>query len=202
MNSFHEIVVAFAGKGVDLRPNDYITHADGVRVLSGWEGGIEDFLQSGEKEAVVPIVDDEDVKFGGHRLKGFMMLQAVQPRKLGTRRGDISFDMEEGGPAPSMKLGELIVACSMFVSYLLLLECLLYSSIAGNIVIGSGGAKTTSDPSYSPPPHGGGQCISRRDCYPVPGQGATGGLCTEGVCACTGDYTGSHCQVGTFLLKA
>lgn len=105
MNDNHEVVVAYAGKGVDLKPNDYITHADGVRLLSGWPGGIQEFLESGEKEAVVPVVDDNDTKFGGHRLKGFMLLQAVQPRKLGSRRGEIHFDMEEGGPAPSMKLG-------------------------------------------------------------------------------------------------
>lgn len=105
MNENHEVVVSYAGIGVDLKPNDYITHADGIRLLSGWPGGLQEFLESGEQEAVVPVVDDDDIKFGGHRLKGFMLLQAVQPRKLGTRRGEIHFDMEEGGPAPSMKLG-------------------------------------------------------------------------------------------------
>ena len=70
----------------------------------------------------------------------------------------------------------------------------------GNIVIGSGGAKTTSDPSYAPPPHGGGVCISTRDCYPLPTSSATtqstGGTCRDGgVCVCQGDYTGSYCQV-------
>lgn len=30
-------------------------------------------------------------------LLGFMLLQSVQPRKLSTRRGDIYFDLEEGG---------------------------------------------------------------------------------------------------------
>ena len=105
MNEHHEVVVSYAGKGVDLRPQDYITHADGIRILTGWPGGVEEFLLSGEKEAVVPVVDDADEKFGGLRLKGFMLLQSVQPRKLSTRRGDIVFDLEEGGPAPSMKLG-------------------------------------------------------------------------------------------------
>jgi hypothetical protein len=111
MNENHEVVVSYAGKGVDLKPNDYVTHADGIRLLTGWPGGLEEFLQSGEKEAVIPIVDDDDTKFGGSRLKGFMLLQSVQPRKLGSRRGDIYFDLEEGGPAPSMKLGNVIAAC-------------------------------------------------------------------------------------------
>jgi hypothetical protein len=106
INDNHEVIVSYAGKGVDLRPNDYITHADGVRILTGKPGGLEEFLRSGEKEAVVPIVDDDDTKFGGQRLKGFMLLQAVQPRKLVSRRGEVFYDMEEGGPAPSMKLGE------------------------------------------------------------------------------------------------
>jgi hypothetical protein len=110
MNENHEVVVSYAGKGVDLKPNDYVTHADGIRLLTGWPGGLEEFLQSGEKEAVIPVVDDDDTKFGGSRLKGFMLLQSVQPRKLGSRRGDIYFDLEEGGPAPSMKLGNVIAA--------------------------------------------------------------------------------------------
>jgi hypothetical protein len=112
MNENHEVVVSYAGKGVDLKPNDYVTHADGIRLLTGWPGGLEEFLQSGEKEAVIPVVDDDDTKFGGSRLKGFMLLQSVQPRKLGSRRGDIYFDLEEGGPAPSMKLGNVIAACN------------------------------------------------------------------------------------------
>ena len=111
MNEHQEVVVSYAGKGVDLRPDDYITHADGIRLLTGWPGGVEEFLESGEKEAIVPIVDDDDEKFGGLKLKGFMRIQAVQPRKLSSRRGEIFFDLEEGGPAPSMKLGEIKVIC-------------------------------------------------------------------------------------------
>lgn len=110
MNENQEVIVAYAGKGVDLRPNDFITHADGIRLLTGWRGGIEEFLQSGEKEAVVPVVDDNDEKHGGLRLKGFMLVQAVSPRKLGSRRGNILYDMNEGGPAPSMKLGKFVLA--------------------------------------------------------------------------------------------
>lgn len=106
MNEHQEVVVSYAGKGVDLRPQDYITHADGIRILTGWPNGVDDFLESGEKEVVVPIVDEDDEMFGGQRLKGFMLLSAIQPRKLSSRRGDIVFDLEEGGPAPTMKLGK------------------------------------------------------------------------------------------------
>jgi hypothetical protein len=97
-----EIVVKYAGKGSDMKTNDYITHADGIRILSG---GLDDFLNSGEGEVIVPVVDDDDVKHGGKRLIGFVMLRSVMPRKLSSRRGEIVFDMEEGGPAPSLKLG-------------------------------------------------------------------------------------------------
>jgi hypothetical protein len=112
VNEDQEVIVSYAGKGLDLVPNDYITHADGVRLLTGWAGGIEEFLQSGEKEAVIPVVDNEDEMFGGFRLKGFMLVQSVQPRKLTSRRGETVFDLEEGGPAPTMKLG---TSCSLFI---------------------------------------------------------------------------------------
>lgn len=115
MNEHQEVVVSYAGKGVDLRPNDYITHADGIRILTGWPNGVDDFLESGEKEIVVPIVDDDDEKFGGQRLKGFMLLSVIQPRKLSSRRGDVVFDMEEGGPAPTMKLGKTSHSCRLLV---------------------------------------------------------------------------------------
>ena len=95
MTQYGEIVVAYTGKGADLRPDDYVTHADGVKILTG---SLQEFLESGVKETVVPVVDDDDVKFGGKRLLGFVMLQSVMPRKLGTRRGEVEFDVEEGNP--------------------------------------------------------------------------------------------------------
>ena len=96
-SNFGEAVVAFAGKGSDLRPNDYITHVDTARILSG---GLKEFLVNGEREAVVPIVDDEDVQYGGGRLLGFVKLQVVVPMRLSARRGEIAFDMTEGGLIP------------------------------------------------------------------------------------------------------
>lgn len=67
VNNYQEIVVSYSGKGTDMRPNDYITHADGIRILTG---GLDDFMKSGEKEAVVPVIDEDDFKYGGYRLKG------------------------------------------------------------------------------------------------------------------------------------
>ena len=37
------------------------------------------------------------------------MMQTVTPRKLSFRRGDIVFDMEEGGPEPELTVGNLII---------------------------------------------------------------------------------------------
>ena len=96
-----EVVVTFSGKGADLHPDDYVTHADDVKLLSG---SLSDFLSSGTREAIIPVVDDEDIKFGGSKLLGFVMIQSILPRKLQARRGEILFDMEEGGPAPDIQV--------------------------------------------------------------------------------------------------
>lgn len=104
VNEHGEFQVAYAGRGLDMQPHDYLTHADGVRFMSG---GINAFMSSGEREAVLPVVDDDYEMGGGFKLIGFVMVQAVQPRKLQLRRGEVYFDLEEGGPAPSMKLGKL-----------------------------------------------------------------------------------------------
>jgi hypothetical protein len=101
-----EVVVTFSGKGADLRPDDYVTHADDVRLLSG---SLSEFLASGDREAAIPIVDDEDIKFGGSRLLGFVMIQSIVPRKLQSRRGEIQFDFDEGGPPPELQV--LVVYC-------------------------------------------------------------------------------------------
>jgi len=59
--------------------------------------------------------------------------------------------------------------------------------------MGPGGVKSTSDPDYDPPPHGGGPCITGRDCY------YHNGTCIEGQCRCSGPYTGTFCQVSESL---
>ena len=56
----------------------------------------------------MPVVDDEDQKYGGHRFLGFILLHATTPRKIHARRGEIFYDMQEGGPAPTMKLGRYL----------------------------------------------------------------------------------------------
>lgn len=134
--AFEEITVVASDKNSDLREDDYLTHVDGVRILNG---GLDSFLKSGDKEAVVPVVDETDSKFGGNKLIGFVLIQPVTPRKLSTRRGEVVFNMEEGGAAPAMKLG--------------------------NVVVGQDGAKSANDPLFQPPPHGTGPCITGRDCY-------------------------------------
>jgi hypothetical protein len=59
----------------------------------------------------------------------------------------------------------------------------------GNIVLSSDGAKTTSDPSYQPPPHGKGPCVTGKDCFNY------NGTCSSGKCACIGSHTGTYCQL-------
>lgn len=107
LTQYGEIVVSYTGKGADLRPDDYVTHADGIKIMTG---SLQSFLESGVRETVVPVVDDDDVKYGGKRLLGFVMMKSVMPRKLGTRRGEIEFDMEEGNDC---KLSMLFV-CLIF----------------------------------------------------------------------------------------
>lgn len=113
--AYEETIVAHASKGSDLQAGDFLTHADGVRILNG---GLKAFLKNSDGEAVVPIVDEEDARHGGHRLLGYVLVQVVQPRKLSTRRGEIVFDLEEGGPAPSLKLGRLTHPSSSSSSFL------------------------------------------------------------------------------------
>ena len=59
----------------------------------------------------------------------------------------------------------------------------------GNIVLSKSGTKNTGDADYEPPPHGGGSCITTRDCYY--GKGA----CVAGKCRCEEPLTGSYCQL-------
>ena len=125
MTADNEYSVTYSGKGADMQPDDFITHADSIKILTG---SLEDFLLSGVRETVVPVVDSEDTKFGGSKLVGFVMIQSVIPRKLASRRGDIEYDFEEGGPAPLMEVG--------------------------NIRIGVNGDISSGTDEYVPPPHG------------------------------------------------
>ncbi len=161
---YDEVVVSFADKGSELKPGDYLTHSDGIRVLNG---GLGSFLKSGEKEVIVPVIEDDDEKFGGKRLLGFVLVQPVTPRKISTRRGEIAFDMDEGGSVPTVQVG--------------------------NIVVTNEGAKTQADADVEAPPHGGGACITSRDCFNF------NGTCLAGQCSCIGVYTGSYCQVSIIL---
>ncbi len=62
--------------------------------------------------------------------------------------------------------------------------------------------KTTDDADYKPPPHGGGKCITNKDCFMgmrylnfLTISCVGNGTCGVNGCSCTGDYTGSYCQV-------
>ncbi len=164
-NDEGELVVKHASKGSDLAAGDYLSDADNIRLLNG---GLDTFLQSGEKEIVVPVVDDEDVQHDGSRLLGFVKIQSIIPRRLTARRGEVDtiWDMDEGGPAPTMTIG--------------------------NLVISGSGAKLTDDKDYIPIPEGGGKCITGRDCF------NHNGTCITGQCVCdnarTG-MTGTYCQL-------
>lgn len=148
LTNFGEYAVTYAGKGADMRPDDYITHADNIKLLTGT---LQEFLDSGVRETVVPIVDDEDVKYGGQRLLGFVMIQSVMPRKMALRRGEIEYDMEEGGPPPMLTVG--------------------------NIMISQSGELLTNAEDYVPPPNGGGKCITSKDCYNFNGTCSFQGEC-------------------------
>ena len=85
-NEFGETIVRATSRGSDFVENDYLTHADDVRILNG---GLDSFIKSGEQEVVVPVVDDEaDSIHGEGKLLGFVMLTSVIPRKLLKKRGN------------------------------------------------------------------------------------------------------------------
>eukprot|EP00605_Chrysophyceae_sp_TOSAG23-4_P000877 GSChrysophyteH1.ASY1.ANO1.968.1 assembled CDS len=164
-NSEGEIVVKYASRGSDLAAGDYLSDADNTRLLNG---GLDTFLQSGEEEVIVPVVDDEDNEGGGDRLLGFVKIQSIIPRRLHARRGEMHtvWDLDEGGPAPTMTIG--------------------------NLVISGTGAKLTDDKDYVPVPEGGGKCITGRDCF------NHNGTCIGGQCSCDNAHTGmtgTYCQL-------
>ena len=75
----NEYAVTYSGKGADMQPDDYITHADSIKLLTG---SLEEFLLSGVRETVVPVVNTEDTKFGGAKLLGFVMLPVCDASKV------------------------------------------------------------------------------------------------------------------------
>jgi hypothetical protein len=102
VSRYGETIVAYSSKGTDLKTDDYLTHVDGIRLKTG---SINEILLENEKEIVMPILDDKDLKFGGKKLKGFITVKYVEPRRITSRRGEIFFDLEEGGSPPTLKLG-------------------------------------------------------------------------------------------------
>ncbi len=164
-NEEGELQIRYASQGSDLREGDYMALADNTRILNG---GLDTFLSSGEKEVIVPVIDDTDRKYSGVRFLGFVQLQNYIPRKVTIRRGEAEtlWDMDEGGPAPTMQVG--------------------------NVVISGSGALLADDKAYVPPPAGGGLCITGRDCF------WHNGTCVGGHCQCNSSatgMTGSYCQL-------
>eukprot|EP01041_Mallomonas_annulata_P010676 gene10676-22283_t len=92
ISEFKEVIVAYADPVTSLAMKDYITLADDKRILSG---SFQDFIESGDKEIIVPMIDDEDHKHGGYRLLGFVSMKSYIPRKLHCRRGDIGPDFSK-----------------------------------------------------------------------------------------------------------
>ena len=131
----------YAGNSTSIRPKDFITHADGRHIISET---LQSFLESGMKEAVIPVIDDEDSRLGGHRLLGFIVLQPAlnSQTTLGTRRGDIEFNMKENVISSSNEIGifDVFVGLFKFLSF-----------------------KCSFDSDY--PPNGGGACITNKDWY-------------------------------------
>lgn len=80
------VVTHISGTGLNLMPDDYILRTDKKRMLSG---SLQQFMESSEKEAVVPVVDNEDEKNGGFRLLGFVIVRQYLPRSIHFRRGEI-----------------------------------------------------------------------------------------------------------------
>jgi hypothetical protein len=73
-----EIVVVAAESVVNAKPN-YVTHVDGIKILSG---GLSAFLLTNDFNlAVIPIIDDEDIFNGGNRLLGFIKLETFRKEK-------------------------------------------------------------------------------------------------------------------------
>ena len=124
-----------------LRANDYITHADGILMLSG---GLESFLSSGSREVVVPVIEQTKAINNGHKLLGFVILKPFVPMKLSIRRGEIEFDMNEGFAGNIQEL---------------------YAKQFEGMNVPEDFLTTLTNKDYQPPPDGTGPCIASRDCY-------------------------------------
>lgn len=59
----------------------------------------------------------------------------------------------------------------------------------GDLIVAPDGIRKASGEDYVPPPQGGGQCITARDCF------FYNGTCPDGHCKCPENRTGSFCQL-------
>jgi len=147
-----EVVVSKSSRGSDLRPSDYITHIEGYRILAG---GLDAFVRSGEIEVAVPLVDTGSLEMGGAKVTGFVLMSALNPKKVSARRGELIFDMNEQGGQTNLHTGDIVVTAS--------------------------GPQAITDASYVPPVTGTGKCITGKDCFAYNGTCVKGAcVCNAG----------------------
>ena len=79
-----EIVVVSTAKGsiANIQSNHYITHVDDVKVFSGSLGT---FFTSGNRRAMIPMLDDSDFIEDGRRLLGFMKVKSLSQQESNRR---------------------------------------------------------------------------------------------------------------------
>jgi hypothetical protein len=59
----------------------------------------------------------------------------------------------------------------------------------GDMSLGPDGIQVTNEADYVPPAHGGGKCITGKDCF------FFNGTCPAGACVCPPKRTGTFCQL-------
>lgn len=90
-----EIVVAIAAENNGSSQPNYVTHVDGLKILSG--GLAAFFLNNDFDSAAIPIIDDEDILNGGNRLLGFIKIETFKKEKkvITLRTGNFAYHETE-----------------------------------------------------------------------------------------------------------
>lgn len=127
---------------------------------------LQEFLESKKKQVIIPIVDNEDIDtYDGKLLLGFVLVQPIYPKKLGFRRGELLFHTKSNEIANMLQNGMLIDDKYYQQEFQQLKQ-----------------------------KHGGGQCITSKDCNQYKGQ------CRSNICICDNEiYTGLYCDVYNYI---